>query len=200
MKQAYDSLAAMFAGDERRAVLQRRPALGREHRVGFGQHLPADRDVLRHGEARERAVGGERGQMLRFLPGQAAAERAAAAAQLDRHQVVVALRETRAGKAHQDAALVDPGGQALAKFRRQRADIRHHDHRQLLVEKLRDRQLRRAAIAKPHIRERRQRPRQIEDRRQQRLRGIAGRAADDTDRPAPPSLVEQLHRAGRSLT
>ena len=200
MKQADYSLAAMFAGDERRPVLQRRPALGREHRIGLGQHLPADRDILRHGKARERTVGGERGEMLRFLPGQAAAERAAAAAQLDRHQIVVALRQTRAGKAHQDAALVDPGGQAFAKFRRQRADIRHHDHGQLLVEKLGDRLLRSAAIAEPDIRERRQRPCQIEDRRQQRLRGIAGRAADDADRSAPPPLIQKLNRAGRPLT
>ena len=109
MEQADQSLAAMLAGHERRAVFQRGPAPGREHGIGFGEHLPAHGDVLGHDEARERTVGGERGEMLRLLPGQAAAERAAAAAQLDRHEIVVALREPRAGEAHQHAALVDPG-------------------------------------------------------------------------------------------
>ena len=82
--------------------------------------------------------------MLRLLPGQAAAEAAAAAAQFHRHQVVIGLRQTRPGKAHQHAALVDPRVDAFADFRRQRADIGQHDHRQLLIEKLGDRLLRRA--------------------------------------------------------
>ena len=56
--------------------------------------------------------------------------------------------------------------------------------------------LRRAAIAEPHVGERRQRAGQIEGRGQQRLRGIGGRSADDADRAPPPSLVKQLHRAG----
>ena len=66
---------------------------------------------------------------------------ASATAQLHRHQVVVGLRETRAGEAHQHAALFDPrsGGRGS---RRQRADIRHHDHRQFLVEELGHRLLR----------------------------------------------------------
>ena len=76
-----------------------------EHRVGLGQHLPVDGDVLRHRQAGERAVGGEGGEMLRLLPGQAAAEAAAAAAQLHRHQIVIGLRQARAGEAHQHAAL-----------------------------------------------------------------------------------------------
>ena len=105
-----------------------------EHGVGLGQHLAGDGDVLRHGKPGERAVGGERGEMLRLLPGQAAAEAAPAAAQPDRHEIVVGLREAGAGEAHQHAALLDPGVEALADFRRQRADIGQHDHRQLLVE------------------------------------------------------------------
>ena len=150
-------------------------------------------------EARERAVGGERGQMLRLFPGQAAAEAAAAAAQLDRHQIVIGLRETGTGEAHQHAALIDPGVEALADFRRQRADIGQHDHRQLLIEELRDHLLRRAAVAEPHVGERRQRAGEIEGRGQQRLRGVAGRARDDADRAPPPALVEQLHGAGGAL-
>ena len=193
------TLAAMFAGYQRRAILQRGPALGRQHRIRFGEHLPVDGDVLRHGETGERPVGREGGEVLRLFPGQAAAEAASAAAQLYRHQIVIRLRQARAGKAHQHAALLDPRADAFANFRRQRADIREHDHRQLLVEKLRDRLLRRAAIAEPHVGERRQRPGEIERRCQQRLRGIVGRSADDADRAPPPPLVEQLHRAGGSF-
>ena len=137
--------------------------------------------------------------MLRLFPGQAAAEAAAAAAQFHRHQIVVGLRQPRAGKAHQHAALVDPGGEPLANFRRQRTDIRQHDHRQLLIEELGDGLLRRAAVAEPHIGERRQRAGQVEGRSQQRLRGVAGRAGDDADGAAAPALVEQLHGAGGSL-
>ena len=51
-------------------------------------------------------------------------------------------------------------------------------------------------VAEPHVGERRQRAGEIEGRCQQRLRGIAGRAADDADGAAAPALVEQLHRAG----
>src|SRR6267154_296248 len=62
------------------------------------QRMPADGDVLRHGEAGERPVGRERGQMLRLLPGQAAAEAASAAPQFHRHQVVIGLRQTGTGE------------------------------------------------------------------------------------------------------
>ena len=137
--------------------------------------------------------------MLRLLPGQAAAEGAAAAAQFDRHQIVIGLRQTGTGETHQHAALIDPCVQALADFRRQRADIGQHDHRQPLIEELRDHLLRRAAVAEPHVGERRQRAGEIEGRCQQRLRGVAGRAGDDADGAPPPSLVEQLHRAGGSF-
>ena len=89
--------------------------------------------------------------MLRLFPRETAAEHTAAAAQLDRHQIVVGLREAGAGKTHQHAALLDPGVEAVADFRRQRADIGCHDHRQFLVEELRDQLLRRAAVAEPDI-------------------------------------------------
>src|ERR1700759_1852570 len=113
----------MLAGDERRAVLERRPALGREPGIGPGELLPAHGDVLGHRQARKRTVGGERGEVLRLLPGERAAERTAAAAQSDRYEIVVALREPRTGKAHQHAALVHPGREAVADLRRQRADV-----------------------------------------------------------------------------
>ena len=109
MKQADQALAAMFAGDQWRAIFERGPALGRQHRVGFGQHLPVHRDVLGHGKAGERSIGREGGEVLWLLPGQTAAEAASAAAQLDRHQIVIGLRQPRAGEPHQHAALFDPG-------------------------------------------------------------------------------------------
>ena len=137
--------------------------------------------------------------MLRLLPGQAAAERAAAAAKFHGHEIVVALRKPWTGETHQHAALVDPGVEAFADLRRQRADIGHHDHRQFLVEELRDHLLRRALVAEPHVGERRQRAGQIEGRGEQGLRGIAGRARDDADGAAAPALVEQLHCAGGAL-
>ena len=181
MEQADHALAAMLAGDERRAVLQRGPALGCEHGVGLGQHLAVDGDILRHNETRERTIGGERGHVLRLLPGQAAAERASAAAQLDGNEVVIGLREPGPGETHQHAALLDPGVEPVADFRRQRADIGHHDHRQPLIEELPDHLLRRAAIAEPDVGEWRQRAGEIEGRRQQRLRGVAARARHDAD-------------------
>ena len=164
MEQADNALAAMLAGHQRRAVFQRRPGLGREHRIRLGQHLPVHGDVLGHGKARERTVGGEGSQMLRLFPGQAAAEDAAAATQSHRHQIVIGLRQTGACETHQHAALIDPCVQPLADFRRQRADIGEHDHRQPLIEELRDHLLRRAAVAQPHVGEWRQCAGEIEGR------------------------------------
>src|SRR6202012_1681297 len=59
---------------------------------------------------------------------------------------------------------------------------------------------RRAAIAKPDVGERRERAGEIEGRRQQRLRRVVGRPADDSDRAPPPSFVEELDCTGRALT
>ncbi len=199
VEQADEALAAMLAGHERRAVFQRGPALGGEHGVGLGQHLAAHGDVLGHRDAGKRAVGREGSQMLRLFPGQTAAERAAALAQLDRDEIVLGLRQPWPCEPHQHAALVDPGIEALAELRGDGADIGEDDHRQLLVQKLCDALLRRALVGEPDVGERRQRAGEIEGRRQQRLRGLAGRARDDADRAAAPALVEQLHRAGRAL-
>jgi hypothetical protein len=48
MEQDKHSLAEMLAGDERRSIFQRGPALGRQHRIRLGQHLAAHRDILRY--------------------------------------------------------------------------------------------------------------------------------------------------------
>ena len=197
MEQGDDALAAALAGHQRRAVDQRGPASLRQRGVGLGQHLPRHGHVRGHLEAGERAVGVEGGEVLGLLPGQAAAKAAVAAPQLHRHQVVLGIGEAGAGEAHQHAAALDPRIEPLAQLRRQRADVRQHDHRQLLVEELRDGLRRRTAIAEPDVGERRQRAGDVERRCQQRLCGVGGRAAGDADGPPPPPLVEQLHRAGR---
>jgi hypothetical protein len=116
MKQGHDTLAAMLAGDQRRSIFQRGPAFRRQHRIRFGEHLPVDGDVLRYRQAGERSVGGEGCEVLRLFPGQAAAEAAAAAAQFYRNQIVIGLRQTRPGKAHQHPALLDPRTDAFADF------------------------------------------------------------------------------------
>jgi hypothetical protein len=73
-----------------------------------------DVDVLRHRHIAERAFLREGGERLRLVPAQAAAEGAAAAAQLDRHQIVVRAGEAGAGETHQHAAVLD---QAISRSR-----------------------------------------------------------------------------------
>src|SRR4051794_25446794 len=118
MKQAHNTLATMFAGHQRRSIFERGPTSGRQRGIRLGENLAADGDVLWHGEAGERSFGGERCEVLRLFPSQAAAKAAAAVAQLDRHQVIISLRQTRPRKTNQYSALSDPGRQAFANFRR----------------------------------------------------------------------------------
>ena len=135
--------------------------------------------------------------MLRLLPAQAAAEAAAATAQLDRHEIVIGLRQTRAGKTHQHAAVLDPCVQALARF--PATACRHPPARSSAAA---DRGIARSTCCgAPRSPSRTsangdKRAGEIEGRGQQRLRGIAGRAGDDADGAPPPAFVEQLHRAG----
>ena len=134
--------------------------------------------------------------MLGLFPAQAAAENAAAAAQLHRHEIVIGSGETRAGKPHQYAAIVDPPRQPVARVGRDIADIGEDDHRQALFDELVDRLRGRSAIGKPDIGERAKCPGQVECRRQQRLRDIGRRAGHDADGTSPPALVEKLDGAG----
>ena len=149
--------------------------------------------MLANGLSRENA-----GELLRLVPAQRAAERAAAAAELDRNEIVVAGREPRAGEAHQHAAVLDPLGQAFARFG-DVADVGEDHHRQPLIHELVDRLRRRAAIGLPHVGERIERARQVVGRGEQRLRGVGGGAGHDADGAAAPALVQKLHRAGRAL-
>ena len=108
MEEHNQSLAAALGGDERGAIGKRRPGSIGELRVGLGQHLAGDGDVGRDRHAVEWALARESGELLRLFPAQAAAERAAAAAQLHRHELVIGAGEVRPGKAHKHAAIVDP--------------------------------------------------------------------------------------------
>lgn len=132
-------------------------------------------------------------------PRQAAAEAAAAAPKFYGHQIVVGLRQARTGKSHQYAALRNPDVEPFAQFRRQPADVGEYDHRQFLIEELRDRHGGRGTVAKPDVGKRCQRAGEIERRCQQRLRGVGGRSAGDADGASAPALVEQLHGAGRAF-
>ena len=167
--------------------------------VRLGQHLAGDRHVGRHRHAGERAVAPEGGELLRLLPAQAAAENAAAAAQLHRHEVVVGGREPRSGEADQHAAVVDPARQLAALLVRDRSDVGQNDHRHALLDEHADRLRGRSALAEPHVGERSERAREKVGGGEQRLRRVGGRAGDDADRAPAPALVEQLHRAGRAL-
>ncbi len=102
----------------------------------------------KNGLSRENAV-----ELLRLLPGQAAAEHAAAAAQLHRHEVVVGGGEPRTGEAHQHAAVLDPAGELLARLR-DVADVGEDQHRQALLDELAHRLGGRAALGEPHVGER----------------------------------------------
>ena len=139
--------------------------------IRLGQHLARHRHVVRHRHAGERAFARERGELLRLLPAQAAAEDAAAAAQLDRHEFVVAGGEARAGEAHQHAAVLDPGIEAVARVAGDVADIGEDHHRHALLDELDDRVGGRAALGEAHVGERPERAAEIDRSR----RAAAGR-------------------------
>ena len=198
MEEHDQSLAAALGGDERGAVGKRRPGSIGELRVGLGQHLAGDGDVGRDRHAVERALARESGELLRLVPAQAAAERAAAAAQLHRHELVVGAGEVRPGKAHKHAAIVDPFVELIERLV-DVADIGKDQHRQFAVEELGNGFRRSNAFGKSHVGERIKRARKVVGRADQRLRTIRGRSGYDADRAPPPALVQELHSACRAL-
>jgi hypothetical protein len=106
--QHEQAVAAPLRGDERGAVGQAGPHLVVEIGSGLGEDLAADLDGLVDFQPGEGAGFGEGRQRLGLFPGQRAAQRAVAPAQLDRDEIVVAAGEPRAGKAHQDTAAINP--------------------------------------------------------------------------------------------
>ena len=152
-----------------------------------------------HRHAVERALARKRGQRLRLVPAQAAAEDAAAAPQPHRNEIVVGGGKPRAGKAHQHAAVVDPVREPVMGVAGDIADVGEDQHRQILIEEMRHRFGRRFALREPHVGERAERALDVIARRQQRLRRVGGGAGNDADGAAAPALVEQLHGAGGAL-
>ena len=189
-------LAAVTSGVPSASVAQvrsARPASGsastwRVTLTSFGTGMLPNGPSLREG-----------GERLRLVPAQAAAERAAAAAKLHRHEIVVGAGEARAGETHQHAAVLDPGDEPVARLARDIADVGQHDHRQVLLDEAAHRVGGRRHVGEPHVGERVERAGQVIGRGEQRLRGVGGRAGDDADGAAAPALVEQLHGAGRAL-
>ena len=81
---------------------------------------------------------GEGRQGPRAVPGQGAAEIAAAAAQAHRHEGVVARGQARSGEAQEEAALVDELRHAGMGAGIEGADIGEDQHGDLFVDQLRD--------------------------------------------------------------
>ena len=183
------ALPAPLRGDERRPVDQPRPGLAGEVQIRLGQHLARNRHVGRDGEPRERAVRRERRELCRLLPGQRAADRAAAAmTQPHRQQMVALLGEMRPGEAQQQPAGLDPFADSRLLRRRIRSGIREHQDRELALEKIR-------GAAPTHFAKGTERPLEIVVFAEQRL-PLAVRRRDDPDRAPAPPFVDQQHRAG----
>ncbi len=189
MEQDDEALAAALGGDQRGTIGKRRPGAIAQRGIGLGQHLPADRDIGGHCHAEERALAREGGELLRLIPGQAAAENASAAPKLHRHQVVVAGSKARSCETHQHAAVLEPARERLARVR-DIAYVGEDQHWKALLDELADRLGWRAAIGEPHVGERPERACKVVGRGQQRLRGVGGRAGDHADRAPPPAFVE----------
>ena len=151
------------AGDQRRAVGERRPGVlgrGRNRARPAPGASPSRRSAPACRRTGCRARSGER---LRLIPAQAAAEDAAAAAQLHRNQLVVGGGEPRAGEAHQHAAVVDPS----ASGGRGASPATLPTSARIIIGRrwstnCRDRLGRRAALGEPHVGERVERARQVD--------------------------------------
>src|SRR6516165_7980843 len=100
MKQYDQPLAAMRRGDERSTVGERRPGIVAERRIRLGENLTGDGDVIGNRQAGKRTVARKPRQRLWFVPAQAAAENTAAAAQPDRHKVVLGCGKPRTREPH----------------------------------------------------------------------------------------------------
>jgi hypothetical protein len=87
---------------------------------------------------------------LSLVPAQAAAENAAAAAQPDGHKVVLGRGKPRTGEPHQNAAVFNPASKSIMRVA-DIADIGKHQHRQILVKKMRHGISRRFPLRQAHI-------------------------------------------------
>src|SRR3954463_469999 len=135
MEQDHQTLATALRRHEWRAVGECRPGALGQSGVGFGQHLTTHGHVGRHRHSEERTFARESVELLRLFPGEAAAENAAAAPELHRHEIIVCGCEPRSGKADQYAALFDPTGELIARLG-DIADIGEDEHGQALLDEL----------------------------------------------------------------
>ena len=157
--------------------------------TGLRQHLALDDDVaLGHLEAGERPAVVEARERQGPGPRQSAAQRAVAAAQLDRDEVVLAVGEPRAGKAQQNAAGLDPARQLLARVGADLGAVGEHDLGHAGCQQFGQR-------AAPQFGVRRQSLLDIVELRQKRLRCLRRRLADQPHQPLAPAFVEQDHAA-----
>ena len=198
MEEHDEAVAAPVGGDDGRAVGERGPGLAAEVAVGLGKDLPAHAEIGRQVETEERALAREGREGARRVPGQGAAEIAAAAAQAHRHEIVVAGSEARAGEAQQQPAALDEGRHAGEGLAVEGADIGEGQHGDLLVEQLRD-GFGDAAAAVADLRVGGQGAGQVIGRRQEGLRLVGGAAEDEADAAALAALVEERHGAGRAF-
>ncbi len=108
MEQDHPTFTDPLAGDQGRAVGQRRPGFLGQLQRGLGQNLAPNHDIARHGEAMERRAGGKGGQGDRRVPGQSTAKHAIATAQDDGQGTFRICGQARPGKADEQAAGLDP--------------------------------------------------------------------------------------------
>ena len=103
--------------------------------VGSARNLPRHGHLLRRGEAEKRAALSERSDVFGGLPRQRAAELGTAAPpQVSREKVVIAGGEAGAGKAQQDAALVEKLHNRLVLRSGRDAHIRERENRRLFAQ------------------------------------------------------------------
>ena len=192
VEQHEPALAAALGGHERSSVAQRGPALGGEIELGLGQHLASHPNVVRNAESGERTMIRERRQPGRPRPGHRPAQGAAARSQRHGNQLVGLLGKPGAGESHQHAAPRQPFLERRALGPDHLADVRQHQQRKFAPQKL-------GQISAAYLAERRQRPFQVIEVREQRLRGLGRAARNQPNRPPPPAFVEQHHSPRRAF-
>ena len=139
-------------------------------------------------EPGKRAVRREGSKTRRLLPGERAADCAAAVAQPHRQQLIGLLGEVRTGKAQQQPAGLDPFDDGSFLARRIRSDIRKNQDGELASEKI-------SGVATADLGEWTESALELVVFAEERL-GAAIRRYGDADRAASPPLIDQQHRAG----
>ena len=197
VEQHHPPVAERLAGDERRAVLERRQHPLGQVGVGLRHHLARDVDVERHREPGERPVLRERLQPPRRAPGHRPADRAPAGPEPHRQQRVLLelpgsrRRQPRPGEAHEQPALLDPGHQRLALGVTEAADVGEDQHVGRGVQHLVERRL-------DQLGEGLERLPEVVHRVGQLLRLVAGPPRHQPDLATPERVVGEHHPRRRA--